>query len=178
MRHSHPMRDNWVNCHLLRPPFRMLTLKQILVQIRPGNWFLSLDLKNALFHIQIAPLTPVFEINFRQMHVMLATPHWKILTIWHSSLTYGSLCLVFPTVIMPGAVSSSRVLKTVSSSLPYCLNCFTHHSPCWALLTVLPIKCHHCSFCIWVLSLLQTHDINSNKFFQWINSNVLLLSGK
>ncbi len=36
-------------------PFRMLTLKQILAQIRPGEWFASVDLKDAYFHIQIAP---------------------------------------------------------------------------------------------------------------------------
>ncbi len=32
----------------------MLTLKQILVQICPEDWFLSVDLKDANFHIQIA----------------------------------------------------------------------------------------------------------------------------
>ncbi len=30
-------------------------LKQILAQIRPGDWFASVDLKDAYFHIQIAP---------------------------------------------------------------------------------------------------------------------------
>ncbi len=33
----------------------MLTLKQILAQIHPGDWFASVDLKDAYFHIQIAP---------------------------------------------------------------------------------------------------------------------------
>ncbi len=33
----------------------MITLKQILSQIRPGDWFMSLDLKDAYFHIQVAP---------------------------------------------------------------------------------------------------------------------------
>ncbi len=40
---------------LMRRPFRMITLKQILSQIRTGDWFCSLDLKDAYFHIQIAP---------------------------------------------------------------------------------------------------------------------------
>ncbi len=39
-------------------PFRMITLKQILSQICPGDWFFSLDLKDAYFHIQIAPPPP------------------------------------------------------------------------------------------------------------------------
>ncbi len=39
----------------MRRPFRMLTLKQILAQIQPEDWFLSVDLKDAYFHIRIAP---------------------------------------------------------------------------------------------------------------------------
>ncbi len=44
-----------LNCALMRQPFRMITLKQILSQVCPGDWFFSLDLKDAYFHIQIAP---------------------------------------------------------------------------------------------------------------------------
>ncbi len=33
----------------------MITLKQILAQIRPRDWFSSVDLKDAYFHIQITP---------------------------------------------------------------------------------------------------------------------------
>lgn len=41
----------------------MLTLKQILLQFRLGDWFLSVDLKDAYFHIHIAPqfLRVMFE---------------------------------------------------------------------------------------------------------------------
>ncbi len=44
-----------LNCALMRRPFRMITLKQILLQVCPVDWFLLLDLKDAYFHIQIAP---------------------------------------------------------------------------------------------------------------------------
>ncbi|KAL0172543.1 hypothetical protein M9458_032854, partial [Cirrhinus mrigala] len=44
-----------LNQTLMRRPFKMLTLKQILSHVRSGDWFLSLDLKDAYFHIQIAP---------------------------------------------------------------------------------------------------------------------------
>ncbi len=44
-----------INRALCKRPFRMITLKQILAQIRPGDWFASVDLKEAYFHIQIAP---------------------------------------------------------------------------------------------------------------------------
>ncbi len=46
-----------LNHALMRRPFRMITLKQILSQICTGDWFCSLDLKDAYFHIQIAPIT-------------------------------------------------------------------------------------------------------------------------
>ncbi len=44
-----------LNHALIKLLFRMTTLKQILVQIRPEDWFFSLDLKDAYFHVQIAP---------------------------------------------------------------------------------------------------------------------------
>ncbi len=44
-----------INRALCKRPSRMITLKQILAQIRPGDWFASVDLKDAYFHIQIAP---------------------------------------------------------------------------------------------------------------------------
>ncbi len=44
-----------LNHALMRRPFRMITLKQILSQIRTEDWFCSLDLKDAYFHIQTAP---------------------------------------------------------------------------------------------------------------------------
>ncbi|XDV15183.1 hypothetical protein PO909_015313 [Leuciscus waleckii] len=43
-----------INRALHKRAFRMTTLKQILAQIRPGDWFASVDLKDAYFHIQIA----------------------------------------------------------------------------------------------------------------------------
>ncbi len=39
---------------LIKRSFRMITLKQILPQICPGDWFMSLDLKDTDFHIQVA----------------------------------------------------------------------------------------------------------------------------
>ncbi len=44
-----------LNRALMRRPFRMITLKQILPQISLEDWFFSLDVKDAYFHIQIAP---------------------------------------------------------------------------------------------------------------------------
>ncbi len=44
-----------MNCTLMERAFRITTLKQIPSQIHPGDWFFSLDLKDAYFHIQIAP---------------------------------------------------------------------------------------------------------------------------
>ncbi len=44
-----------LNYALMKRSFRMITLKQILPQICPGDWFMSLDLKDMYFHIQVAP---------------------------------------------------------------------------------------------------------------------------
>ncbi len=44
-----------LNRALMKWPFRMITSKQILSQICPGDWFFWLDLKDAYFHIQITP---------------------------------------------------------------------------------------------------------------------------
>ncbi len=44
-----------LNYTLMKRSFRLITLKQILPQICPGDWFMSLDLKDAYFHIQVAP---------------------------------------------------------------------------------------------------------------------------
>jgi hypothetical protein len=44
-----------LNHALVKRSFRMITLKQIPSQKCPGDWFMSLDLKDAYFHIQVAP---------------------------------------------------------------------------------------------------------------------------
>ena len=44
-----------LNKALMRRPFKMITTRKILAQIRPGDWFISLDLKDAYFQIQITP---------------------------------------------------------------------------------------------------------------------------
>ncbi len=45
----------------------MITLKQILLQICPRDWFMSLNLKDAYFHIQVAPPSQtIFEIRIRR----------------------------------------------------------------------------------------------------------------
>ncbi len=44
-----------LNYDLMKRSFRMITLKQILSQICPGDWFMLLDLKDVYFQIQVAP---------------------------------------------------------------------------------------------------------------------------
>ncbi len=58
----------------------MITLKQIISQICPGDWFMSLDLKDAYFHIQVAPSQTILEIRIQrggisiQGHTVWAVP--------------------------------------------------------------------------------------------------------
>lgn len=42
-----------INQALHKCAFRMTTLKQLLAQVRPGDWITLVDLKDAHFHIQI-----------------------------------------------------------------------------------------------------------------------------
>ncbi len=75
-----------LNYALMKRSFRMITLKQILPQICPGDWFMSLDLKDTYFHIQVAPyhrrfLRFAFEGLAYQYKVLLfglslAPPHF------------------------------------------------------------------------------------------------------
>ncbi len=44
-----------LNRMLSKCSFKMITVWQILSHIRPGDWFISVDLKLAYFHIQVAP---------------------------------------------------------------------------------------------------------------------------
>ncbi len=46
-----------INRALGKRLFRIITLKQMLAQIRPGDWFASVDLKDVYFHIQILGAT-------------------------------------------------------------------------------------------------------------------------
>lgn len=39
----------------MRRPFKMITTRQILTQVHLGDWFFTIDLKDAYFHIQITP---------------------------------------------------------------------------------------------------------------------------
>ncbi len=55
-----------LNHALMRRSFRMITLKQILSQIRTGDWFCSLDLKDAYFsHPDSPPSQTILEIRLR-----------------------------------------------------------------------------------------------------------------
>ncbi len=71
-----------LNHALMRRSFRMITLKQILSQIRTGDWFCSLDLKDAYFHIQIAPPSQtILEIRLRGSGLLIHGP-----TLWTVSV--------------------------------------------------------------------------------------------
>lgn len=72
---------------------RMLTLKQILLQVRPGDWFLSVDLKDAYFHIHVAP--PVLEIHVRGGGIPKYCPSvWTVSGTMYGYEVHG--CSPFP----------------------------------------------------------------------------------
>ncbi len=64
-----------LNYALMKRSFRMITLKQILTQICPGDWFMSLDLKDTYCHIQVAPPSQtILEIRIRRGGISIQGP--------------------------------------------------------------------------------------------------------
>ncbi len=50
----HPILDLWLlNRSVMRLKFKMLTVKQVVSQIRSEDWFVPIDLKDAYFHVSI-----------------------------------------------------------------------------------------------------------------------------
>ncbi len=62
-----------LNYALMKRSFRMITLKQILSQICPGDCFMSLDLEDH-FHIQVAPHHRRFLIHNRRGGISIQGP--------------------------------------------------------------------------------------------------------
>jgi len=44
-----------LNQHIVCKKFHMLTIKQLLELVQPGDWFTTIDLRDAYFHVKIAP---------------------------------------------------------------------------------------------------------------------------
>ncbi len=64
-----------LNQALMKRSFRMIILKQILSQICLGDWFMLLDLKDAYFHIQIAPPSQtISEIHIQRGGLSIPGP--------------------------------------------------------------------------------------------------------
>ncbi len=52
----HPILDLWLLIRsVMRLKFKMLTVKQVVSQIRSEDWFVTIDLKDAYFHVSILP---------------------------------------------------------------------------------------------------------------------------
>ncbi|KAL0190072.1 hypothetical protein M9458_017171, partial [Cirrhinus mrigala] len=52
----HPILDlRQLNRSVMRLKFRMLTVSQVVSQIRPEDWFVTIDLKDMYFHVSILP---------------------------------------------------------------------------------------------------------------------------
>ncbi len=76
----HPILDlHRLNRALRVSKFKMLTVKSILSQIQPRDWFVTIDLKDAYFHIQIVKRRRKFpKVCFRgQSLPILCSPVWK-----------------------------------------------------------------------------------------------------
>ncbi len=83
-----------LNHTLMKRSFRMITLKQILSQISLGDWFMSLDLKDAYFHIQIVPHHRRF-LRFAFEGVAFAWSvhklYWQQVSLWDDTQAMDGL---------------------------------------------------------------------------------------
>ncbi len=86
----------YLNHALMKQTFRMITSKQILLQICPGDWFFLLDLKDACIHIQIAPPPQVvLEIHLQGSGLSKhGPPLWAVPGFTHFYEVHG--CGSFP----------------------------------------------------------------------------------
>ncbi len=89
----------FLNHALMKRSFRMITLKQILAQICPGDWFMLLDLKDAYFHIQVAPPSQtILEIRIRKGGISIQGPTiWSVPGSPHFYARHGCGTLPFST---------------------------------------------------------------------------------
>ncbi len=61
-----PILDLWLlNCSVGRLKFKMLTVKQVVSHIRSEDWFVTIDLKDAYFHIHPSQSQEVPEVRFQ-----------------------------------------------------------------------------------------------------------------
>ncbi len=76
-----------LNSHLRKYTFRMLTVKVLCQSIRPGDWFVTIDLADAYFHIEIYPA------------------HRKFLRFAHRGIAYEYRVLPFGLLLAPRVFS-------------------------------------------------------------------------
>lgn len=96
----------------------MTMLKQILAQIWPEDWFISLDLKDAYIHIQIAPrhrhfLRFAFEGTAYQFTLML----FMLVLVLHTFVKCvdAALCLLRASGLF-GGFDQRQQMRSVTSS--------------------------------------------------------------
>ena len=82
-----------LNYYIMKSKFKMTTLRQIIQEVRPGDWMLSVDLKDAYFHVPVC------------------REHWKFLRFRVGSRTFEFTVLPF------GITSAPRVFTKVMAPL-------------------------------------------------------------
>ncbi len=106
----------------MKRSFRMITLKQILPQICPGDWFMLLDLKDAYFHIQVAHLSQtILEIRIQRGGISIQGPAvWAIPGSPHFYTMHGCGSLPSATDGNPHTQLPRRLAH--SGPVPVCFN--------------------------------------------------------
>ena len=91
-----------LNLHIARRQFHMLTIKQLLGLVQPGDWFTTIDLKDGNFYVEIAP-KPRNDLRFAFQGVAY---EYNRLPFGYSELTF-SKCVA--TALQPLCARGMRV---------------------------------------------------------------------
>lgn len=83
--------DRSLNTSIARKPFCILTIKQLLEFVQLGDWFTTIDLKDAYFHTEVAPKHAKFvllrdSIQIQQAPVQLVTSSLHLQHVCGSSV--------------------------------------------------------------------------------------------
>ncbi len=126
-----PILDLYVlNDSVVQLKFKMLTLRQIVPQVRSEDWFVTIDLKDAYFHISILPYHKKFlRVRFWGQSIPISGS-----SVWPSIITpyFHEICRCGPEASLSSGYSHNELLRilvysssvaSVDSSESRCRSC-------------------------------------------------------
>ncbi len=95
-----------LNRSVMRLKFKMLTIKQVMSQIRSEDWFVTIDLKDAYFHISILPQ----HRKFLRVALRGKSYQYRVLT-FGLALSHRTFTKCVDATLAPLRLQSIRILN-------------------------------------------------------------------